>query len=560
MKRAWPLLLTLVLLAGCVGLPATGPVQEGLERAPEPEGIVFLAPDPQPGGEPQEIVSGFLDAATAGVADRFETAQKYLTDGARQRWVPGAGVTIYAGSTPPEVTEGRPGRVTVTVPVAGFVDEMGVYTEEPEGTTKTARFELTEVNGQWRIAQLDDGVLISAVNFGTQYRQVPLAFFSGDGKYIIPDPRWFPEQNSASFAVRALLEGPAQWLRPGVLSPIPPGTTAEPVSVSDGTAEVRLSQAALAASPSDRQMLVAQLEHTLTQLPQVRRVRPLVNRVPFIEGSHGLSPIVDPGVGHAPVALATDGLWILSGTNRIPIEGAILEEGKKYTALAIPHDDVQSTELPLVVRVGSGEVSTVARGDNPPVTLFEGSQLLSPSYDIHGWVWSGEVESNGTLVATRPGSEVVSVVDAPALVDHRVRAVGVSPEGSRIAVIQDLGDAVVIQVAMIIRDDEGAPTGIGEPQTVGHSVKEATDLAWVDSVTLGVLGSSDGDAETVHTVPLSGPSVALLSVPGASSLTSGRGERELWVSTSEGQVFNRAGNGWRRVGEDADVIDVAFAG
>src|SRR5699024_10392402 len=147
MKRALPVLVALTLLAGCVGLPTAGPVQEGLERAPEPEGIVLLAPDPQPGGDPAQIVSGFLDAATAGVADRFETAQKYLTDEARQTWLPSAGVTIYSGSTPPVVEEVSPGRVTVTVPVAGFVDAHGVYTEEGPEATKTTHFHLTRIDG-----------------------------------------------------------------------------------------------------------------------------------------------------------------------------------------------------------------------------------------------------------------------------------------------------------------------------------------------------------------------------------------------------------------------------
>src|SRR5699024_12348061 len=181
MKRALPVLVALTLLAGCVGLPTAGPVQEGLERAPEPEGIVFLAPDPRPGGDPEEIVSGFLDAATAGVADRFETAQKYLTDSARRTWIPGAGVTVYAGSTPPEVQEDRPGRVTVTVPVAGFVDARGTYTEESADTTKSFRFKVTQVDGHWRITSLDEGVLISAVNCGTQYRPVPLPVICSDG-------------------------------------------------------------------------------------------------------------------------------------------------------------------------------------------------------------------------------------------------------------------------------------------------------------------------------------------------------------------------------------------
>lgn len=560
MKRALPVLVALTLLAGCVGLPTAGPVQEGLERAPEPEGIVFLAPDPRPGGDPEEIVSGFLDAATAGVADRFETAQKYLTDSARRTWIPGAGVTVYAGSTPPEVQEDRPGRVTVTVPVAGFVDARGTYTEEPADTTKSFRFQLTQVDGQWRITSLDDGVLISAVNFGTQYRQVPLAFFSADGEYIVPDTRWFPEQNSASFAVSALLDGPAQWLLPGVVTAIPPGTSADPVSVSDGTAEVILSQAALAASPEDRAMIVAQLEHTLTQLPQVRRVRALVNDIPLLDGSHGLNPISDPAVGHNPVILRSEDVATTSGAAITPLEGIHRDPGADYTALAVPYTDIEDGDLPLVARIGEDIVATLPREGEEPAHLIEGRGLLGPSYDPFGWVWSGPKDSDGTLVVADPISETVSTVSAPALEDNHVRRVRVSRDGSRIALIQTIGEETAIQVAMVIRDEDGIPTAVSEPVAVGASVSDATDLTWVDSVTLAVLGSSEGGAPTVHTIPLGGPSVALLSVTDASSLTSGRGERELWVATETGEVFNRAGNGWRRVGEESDAIAIAFPG
>src|SRR5699024_3451835 len=229
-------------------------------------------------------------------------------------------------------------------------------------------------------------------------------------------------------------------------------------------------------------------------------------------------------------------------------------------ALAIPYDDIESTDLPLVVRIGQGAISTLARGENEAITLIEGDDLLAPSYDPAGWVWSGAKENDGTLMVTRPGSEVLSVVSAPAPANHEVRSIRVSHAGARLAMIQELGDEVSIQVAMVIRDEDGTPTAITEPATIGNSVQDSTDLAWVDSVTLAVLGSSDGQAPTVHTVPLGGPPVALLSVPGAESLTSGRGERELWVATDDGQLFNRAGNGWRRVGEDEDVRAVAFPG
>lgn len=560
MKRPWLLLLVLALVAGCTGLPSSGSVQEGLERAPEPEGIVFLAPDPQPGGSPEQIVEGFLDAATAGVADRFETAQKYLTDDARQEWEPGAGVTIYSGSTSPVVALERTGEVTVTVPAAAYVDANGIYAEAEVGSSKTFSFGLTLVDDQWRISDLDDGVLISGVNFGTQYRQVPLAFLSPDGRYVIPDPRWFPEQNPASFAVQALLEGPSEWMLPGVITAIPTGTDAQPVSVSDGTAEVRLSEAALAASPADRGLIAAQLEHTLTQLPQVRRVKIFVGDVPYAEDASDPRLIVDPPGGHAPAVLQADGLHLASGSAMTPLEGYGVDEEVNYTALAVPYGDLNDASLPIAVRIGAKKIGTLSRGGAEATTLMEGADLLAPSFDSYGWLWSGEVNNEGALMVTRPGSEVVTVVSAPGLADHEVRAVRVSRDGTRLAIIQILGEEPAIQIGMIVRDDDGTPLSVSAPETVGYAVWDAMDLAWVDHVTIAVLGSSDETGRAVHTVPIGGPSVALLSVPGARTITSGKGERELWVATAEGQLYNRAGNGWRRVGEDAEVREIALPG
>lgn len=560
MRRAPLLLLSLVvMLGGCVGLPSNGGVQEGLERAPEAEGIVFLAPDPLPGGEVEEIVSGFLDAATAGGADRYETAQKYLTDKARRSWAPGAGVTVYTGGTPPRVVERQPGIVAVTIAVAGYVDEHGQYIEEAEGSERTLTFELTVVDGQWRIDQLDDGVLISAVNFGTQFRNVTLGFHSPDHEFIIPDSRWLPEQNTASFAVNAFLGGPSPWLQPGVASVIPQGTTARPVNVMDGVAEVELSTEALQAGVRERSLIVASLEYTLTELSQVRRVHVTVDGVEYVDHNQIPQSPGTPAVGHHPTVLTADHLGVLSPTGLNVVDGVSVTDAN-YTGLAIPYETSDSSMVPTVVRVGKRKIRTLPRAANSTEELLDGKDLLRPTYDTYDWVWTGEKENKGTLVATRPGSDVVAVVDAPELRDHNVETIRVSRDGARIAIIQTTDEGQEIFVAVIKRDESGTPLSIGEAHHVGSGVPQASDLAWMDDVNLAVLGVDDGEATSVHSVPVGGPSVSLLSVPRATSVVAGEGERETWIATDDGKLYQRSGNGWRRVGEEENVIEVAFPG
>lgn len=548
-----------LLLTGCVGLPSSGGVQQGLERAPEPEGIVFLAPDPQPGAEPEEVVEGFLDAATAGVAERFQTAQKYLTDGARDTWDPGAQVTIYTGSSPPQVEEESPGEVSVTFTVDGYVDSAGIYTEEPATTSETIDFELTDESGQWRIESVEDGVLISAVNFASQFRQVPLAFFSADGDHIVPDPRWFPEQNAASFAINALVEGPVEWMNPAVVTAIPPGTVAEPVNISDGIAEVRLSPAALAASPTDRAMVVTQVQNTLQELPQVRKVEVVVDDIAFDPATPGMdSAPNDPALGHAPLALLEEGLAAISNAGATLMEDD-LGDDHSYSALAIPYGERDKTGLSPAFKHPTRGIVTVDAGGDEHV-LIEGKNLVDPSYDAYGWVWSASPGSPGTITAANAETHHRVDVEAAGLTDRRIQVLRVSRDGSRIVIVQGNSREAFIQVATVIRDEGGRPVEISEPVEIGQSITNPRDVAWVDSVTLAVLTHNEEEESAVYLLPVAGPVTELNPIEQGKAVVSGKGEREIWVVTEEGRILNRAGNSWRQIGEDEAVVDLAYPG
>lgn len=544
-------------LGSCVGLPTSGPVHTGVDSAPEPESIDFLAPDPRPGDDPEQVVRGFLDAATAGVADRFETAQKYLTDSARTTWRPGGGVTIYSGSTPPTVHEVDPGRVEVTLTVAAYVDEAGVYTEEEPGVDKTVEFELVQAaGGEWRITALDDGVLMSAVNFGTQYRQVALAFLSPDTRFFVPDVRWFPQRNSATSAVQALLRGPAAWLAPGVITAVPPGTTAEPVSVTEGVAEVSLSPEALAVTGPDRQILLAQLQQTLTQFPQIRRVHATVDQVDLADDTTPIDATADPAVSANPIGIFGDVLATVSGGEVTPLPGAVpLAEGR-YEDLAVPYG-----EGPIVGLADEQALVTLPSEDADSVTLIEtDGPLVGPSYDRFGLVWTGEATNDGRLLVVDPTNGDRMDVAAPNLAGARLRSVRISREGARVAVIIETDGQTQVLVGAIARDEEGRPLELGPAQPVGQSLSSADALVWIDEQNLGVLGTTAGSSATVHVVPIGGPVAALPSIPETVSVASGRGEHELWLGTANGELYARSGNGWRKVGEEVTMTDPTMPG
>ena len=90
--------------------------------------------------------------------------------------------------------------------------------------------------------------------FDSVYRAAPLYFLTPDRGSLVPEVRWFPARNTATYAVRELLEGPSPWLRDAVRTGFPEGTRLAVESVpvdSDGTADVDLTTA-VATADADR--------------------------------------------------------------------------------------------------------------------------------------------------------------------------------------------------------------------------------------------------------------------------------------------------------------------
>ncbi|MBK5250157.1 MAG: GerMN domain-containing protein, partial [Actinomycetales bacterium] len=390
-------MLTVLALAGCASLPSGGPVQRGVEGAPAPDGIVLLAEDPKPGDSPVDVVRGFLSGSAAGLADDFTVARKYLTEAAGSVWRPSGGVIIYSGTIPLVVEEREAGVVDVTATVAGSVDARGVYIAALPGTTTTSEYHLVQdAADQWRIGDLEDGVLMSEVIFGAQYRQTALYFLSPDGEALVPDTRWYPQRNSATSALQGLFGGAVEWLAPGVISAIPPGTALsfDAVTVSGGVAQVDVTEEILQAGAADRLLLRTQIEQTLTQLPQLRQVVISVDGVTLSSPGRVPELVVDPTVGRSPTVLTDGELMAFNGSALVPAAGAVLLEELQPSHPAMPYHDG-----PAVILSGANTLVTVPTATDTSSVVAQGVGLVPPSYDRYGWVWTANAANSGALIA-----------------------------------------------------------------------------------------------------------------------------------------------------------------
>ena len=549
-------------LAGCVGIPTAGPIREGDVPVGEVAVPLPFAVDPVVDGTPEEIVRGFLAAGAAGLSDDFRVARTFLTGAAT--WDPRAQVLIST-SQGPQVREAGDGTVTVTVPVEAVVDDAGVYTEVAARAPQSLEFELVQDSAeQWRITSAPSGVVMSPRDFAQLYRDVPVYFASPDLTQLVPDLRHFPADNRSmpTLAVSALLGGPSPWLRDAVTSAVPDGSqlSVSAVTVSDtGVATVDLAAPANLDIP-DRALLQVQLEATLRKLPgAITEVSVTVGGFPWLTSSgQELEMEIDPGPADGPYVLVDDRLAEVDQGRVVPLADAAPLDGLAANGPALsPDGEIR------VVRSGNSRLMLLPPEAAEPVELLKGSMLIAPSVDRFGWVWSGPEASSGTLVAVLgsgdPG-EPEAAIAAPWLEGSPVRSLRVSRDGTRVAVVsEDENGSVRVDVAGVVRDELDRPLRLTESWQIGAPLATATEVSWVDEVTVAVLGTTGSAGSPVmHLVPLGGPTSALSIVENATGIATGRGDRALYVVDDAGELWLRQGRVWGTVA--SGVSDAVFPG
>ena len=564
-RRALARLLGVGLLVGaltaCATIPSSGPVERRDVTVSELGPIFPQSYGPAPGASPAAIVQGFLSAQPVGLNDDWATAREFLTPLGAQAWDPSARTIVYSGEsdftpdptvTPaPDATSADPDTATTVsilgrVAVMATLDTDGRFTEAAQDTVQDLTFTLEKsAAGEWRIATTEDGIFVSDPNFLLVYRATTLYFPSQDGAFLVPEVRWYSKINTATHAVNAVLAGPSPWLRDSVGVVAPAGTrlVLDSVTIDDsGVAKVDLTKEVLAASDADRALLQAQLSAVLMKIPRVRSVELLATSLPLSIPTTA-NPLRDPSPTlTAPLVLAGDVISQIGADGATPIAGFRALSGLNATALAT--DD--AAEL-VVLRSGATAIMTAPTPVSEAATLVTGADLVAPSIDRFGWVWTGDrAAGDGLRAVTATGAEAAIVADW--LDGRTLESIRVSHDGARIVVVSSLGEDNRIDVAAIVRDDSDVPVRLSdETLAIGASVPAATQAVWVDESTVGVLarGVSSGIA-TFYEVPLSGRSAALSGVDDTVWISAGKGLRSVYVATSDGELLSRVatGNTW----------------
>jgi hypothetical protein len=539
-------------IAACSGIPRSGLVQQGAAVAADDSSTIeFLPSSPTEGATQEQILRGFLDAASSP-QDDFAIAREYLAGSFASSWDASASVTIDLGArTVVPATDTAASLQTMT---SATVDSRGQYREVTPVTAVTQEFDFIQESGQWRISAAPPGVILDTFTFDQVFSTHALYFFDPTFTQLVPDLRYFPSGSStATRIMKALLQGPSEWLAEGgaVVSAFPAGTAlvADAVPIAARMAKVDLTSQALEATREGLIHMQAQASASLSTVDGVSGVGLLVDgNEQEIALSSNPNLDITTRLDARPLVSINGRFGYLTGDSVEPIEG-LSRFLQPLNASAIT---VAASQILASARTEAGVV--MVRSDQG-VTLVDAREgLISPTLDPSNYIWS--VPTNApTEVNISSGDGQVTQLVAPWPEATRIVALNIARDGSRlVALLQQAGQTRFV-AANVQRGERNRPVAIGTPFDLKTSSGIPLDATWADPFTVvSLVQSADGQSRLVsqplggksQELPSSGP---LVSLAGANMLT------QLRTRSAEGNLFVlRGASYWQLIASDVSVL------
>ena len=557
-------ILAVVLVAGCAGLPTSGSPQ--VVRKVADQSIPAAPQGPDPGQQPEQIVREFIHASalteydTAG--ESFVVAREYLTPAAQKSWHADSSSTpivVLSDDFSATPDPDNPGTVTVSGRQVGAVESDRSY-RPVDSRDYQITVHLDKTDGQWRITDPPDSVLITRGDFSTALRSRTVYFLDATGRVVVPDIRYIPNSHnpelSANRLMDLLLRGPSKQLTGAARTQLGPGAELQSnVHIdSAGIAHVDLGGVDVT-TPAARQALAAQVVWTLD--PDVQQIAITVNGLPLnTAGAAGgsttgptasasnpdnpdnvyslasgtvenFSPDAVPGSAQA----VSDAYYIDSGvilrlSDGTPMWGSVGTGSVHVLSAAL---SAASGALAAVTRnPDGGQELLVGRpfDHQPAVTALKATTLTQPSFTRWGFaawtVQNGATQPEVYQVTITSGAPTWSRVPVPGLAGlGPVTALTLSPDGVRVAVVA--GGALYLGVISPTTDTpedpssasssapasgaSGGPTGTSGSATGTAGASGGGGAAGGSSGTGGASGSGGAANADHHGMQITGLTV-----------------------------------------------------
>jgi hypothetical protein len=493
-------LVLLLVLPACSTVPNTSPTVQITQAPSRPAETVGIEPlPPQPGATPEEIVRGFIDAA-ASARPGHPVARLHLAPEPAGSWSDETGITVLSPDYATVATEA--GSVTLSANPVGTVDERGVFTVGGTGAF-TREFNLEEVQGEWRINDPPDGLIILQPDFDRLYVGRDAYFLDPTGQRLVPDPRLLIKGDAQPTALlQRVLDGPSGALAAGVRNPLSGVKLRSAVTVQGQAAVVDLTALTVDPAPVLAE-ICAQIVWTLAPL-RIRTVEIHVDGEPVNLEGVPVEQTVDDWRAFDPDAVPLDavGHYVSGGALRTVTTGAPAPgpagQGAYELSSAAVSADARTGGLSFLagVRADSTGATLYAGpygGDLAPVVT--GTTLSAPTVAAtRSEAW---VVRDGTAVVRVPAGAAPQAVTVPTLPGlGRADVLRLSPDAVRAALVVDGPGGRALYTGTVVRAQSGS-VELRDLRGIAPSLSQVVDVAWRDSGTLLVLAGNEAEDRVV---------------------------------------------------------------
>lgn len=525
----------LLAAAGCANLPDSSQPQAlgTINQEPTAEG----PPLPTRNRDPDLLLRDFLQA-TADPTDGHLAARQYMTPAGSTQWNDEESYVIVERAD--TLRESRSENQATYVLRARKVGELaadGSY-HVVDGIIEH-KIEMARVDGEWRIDDLPDGVVMDYTAFTQSYQRYALYFVTADGRHVAPDLRWVSvrPEDLARRLIDMLIAGPQPELAPVVRNYLNPpvavrGTitkaNGDPVGVGVGLGGVRVDFSGLdKMSPRDRELFAAQVVLTLSAADVLGPYFLLADGSPlderFAEGGWSvtdLGPVARTAGPEAPVGLhaVRDGALVkvepdggprptpgyFGSVQNLQSVGLSLD-GKRVAAVADAGREPPQPQRTLMMGSYGGDAFPVE----------EGGSITRPSWTEDGSAAWAVVDGNRVIRAVtngETGTVLPQGVDTTELfpgesgspVQAPITELRISRNGVSAALIAD-GN---VYIAMVLVRPDGT-YALTSPRRIAIDLPTtATALDWYSDDTIIIAGS--GMVDPVRTVKIDGSGMTSL--------------------------------------------------